>query len=92
MALSTRAPETPEVSLTDLLLLKTRDDQTSVLGITVRSNATGNLLSVKDLIRAVEGCTANAAQLRILKLTADGLIITEGTNTEFKYFKHEISK
>jgi hypothetical protein len=90
MALATRAPETPEVSLTDLLLLKTGDDQTSVLGVNVRSNAAGNLLSVKDLICAVEGCGANAAQKRIKKLITDGHI-TEGANSEFDYFKCELS-
>jgi hypothetical protein len=86
MALATRAPETPEVSLKDLLLIKTGDDQTTVLGITMRSNAAGNLLSVKDLIRAVEGCSKKTAQSRIDKLSADGHIYkTHPGINEFKY-------
>jgi hypothetical protein len=54
----------------------------------VRSNAAGNLVSIKDLIAAVEGCKQNTAEKRIAKLKADGHIITEGANTEFEYFGH----
>ena len=87
MALATRPAE---ISLTDLLDLKSGGDQTSVLGTTVRSNAAGNLVSVKDLICATVKCSANAAQKKINKLTANGHI-TEGANSEFEYFKCELS-
>ena len=87
MALATRPAK---ISLTDLLYLKTGDDQTSVLGVNVRSNAAGNLLSVKDLISAVVGCNANVAQKSINTLTTKGrIIITEAANSKFKYFEHE---
>ena len=88
MALATRPAK---ISLTDLLYLKTGDDQTSVLGVNVRSNAAGNLLSVKDLISAVAKCSGKSALKKIDKLTADGHI-THGPNSEFKIFEHEASK
>jgi hypothetical protein len=83
MALATRPAE---ISLADLLCLKSGADRTTVLGVKVRSDEAANLLSVKDLIVAIVGCNQSAAERKIAKLKADGYINTEGANTEFEYF------
>ncbi|MFB1018984.1 MAG: hypothetical protein QMC37_01920, partial [Flavobacteriales bacterium] len=55
------------------------------MGKTIRVDETGELVSVKDAIVAIEGCTTKAAQMKIQKLIADGKI-SEDTNPDFKYF------
>jgi hypothetical protein len=86
MALATRAPETSEISLTDLLKFNVVDGRSRILDIAVRSDESGRLLSVKDLISTVVGCNQIAAERKIAKLKADGHINTEGANTQFEYF------
>jgi hypothetical protein len=59
----------------------------TVNGHSVRCDETGSLLSIKDIVQAIEGCNPAAAQKKVDKLTTE-CHITEGANTEFKRFKN----
>ena len=73
-------------SLTALLQIEHTDGKAAVGSFTVRTDPTGSLVSLKDIIQVIEGSCPNAAQKRINKLQADGHV-TEGTNSEFQRFK-----
>ena len=70
-----------------LLRMQIVDNRVQVLESTVRADATGCLIAVKDLIQAIEGSNSENAKKRLQKLKADGHI-TEGANSEFQKFSH----
>ena len=55
----------------------------TLMGTNIRIDDTGEFLSVKDAIMVIEGCTSNAAKLRMNKLINDD-IISEATNPDFR--------
>jgi len=58
----------------------------TLMGKQIRVDNTGELLSVKDAMMVIEGCSAAAAQMKMLRLLNDGKI-SEGANSNFTYFK-----
>jgi len=63
----------------------------TLMGKQIRVDESGEFLSVSDAIAAIEGCTSNAAKLRMNKLVNDENI-SEGANSEFKKFKYDTTK
>jgi hypothetical protein len=74
--------------LTALLKIERTDDKAVVGSFTVRTDPTGSLVSLKDIIQVIEGSGPNAAQKRLDKLKVDGHV-TEGANSEFQTFRGE---
>ena len=58
----------------------------TLFGKQIRVDDTGELLSVKDAIEVIEGCSSKAATMKMKKLINDGKI-SEATNPDFEYFK-----
>jgi len=78
-------------SMSALCEFKANEVGATLMGHTIRIDETGQFLSVKDAIEIIEGCTSNAAMLRMKKLVNDE-IISEATNPNFKYFKYDTTK
>ena len=78
-------------SLTTLLQIDHTGGKAVVGTFTVRTDPTGSLVSLKDIIQVIEGCDAKAAQHRIGKLKASGHV-TEGENSEFQTFQGQTSR
>ena len=79
-------------NIADMLKVGTpADGRLTVNGRSVRCDATGSLISIKDIVQAIEGCNPVTARMRVEKLTTD-CHITEGANSEFKRFKSEVSQ
>jgi len=62
------------------------DVGTTLFGNQIRVDDTGELLSVKDAIEVIEGCSSKAATMKMQKLINDGKI-SEATNPDIEYFK-----
>jgi len=75
-------------SLSALCQFEKSDVGATLMGTKIRVDDTGEFLSVKDAIMVIEGCTSNAAKLRMNKLINDK-IISEATNLDFIYFKYD---
>jgi hypothetical protein len=73
-------------NIADMLKVGTpADGRLTVNGHSVRCDATGRLLSIKDIVQAIEGCKSEAAKKRVLRLKDHGHI-TEGATTEIQEF------
>jgi hypothetical protein len=72
-------------SLSALCRFEKTDVGATLMGTEIRVDDTGEFLSVKDAIMVIEGCTSNAAKLRMNKLINDD-IISEATNPDFRIF------
>jgi hypothetical protein len=70
-------------SLSALCQFEKTDVGATLMGTKIRVDDTGEFLSVKDAIMVIEGCTSNAAKLRMNKLINDK-IISEATNPDFR--------
>jgi hypothetical protein len=60
----------------------------TLMGKQIRVDESGEFISVSDAIAAIEGCTSNAAKLRMNKLVNDENM-SEGANSELKKFKYD---
>jgi hypothetical protein len=78
-------------SLTALLQIEHTDGKAAVGSFTVRTDPTGSLVSLKDIIQVIEGSGPNAAQKRLNKLKANGHV-TEGENSEFQTFQGQTTR
>jgi hypothetical protein len=76
-------------NIADMLKVGTPvDGCLTVNGHSVRCDATGSLLAIKDSVQAIENCSAKVAALRVKHLLGDDHI-TEGANSEFQQFSSE---
>jgi hypothetical protein len=74
--------------ITSLLRMQIVDNRVQVLESTVRTDATGCLIAVKDLIKAMEECSTHIATRRLNQLIRDGHVSTIA-GSEFKKFQYE---
>jgi len=58
----------------------------TLMGTQIRVDETGEFLSVKDAIAAIEGGSSKAATMKMQKLINNGKI-SEATNPDIEYFK-----
>jgi hypothetical protein len=76
-------------NIADMLKVGTpADGRLTVNGHSVRCDAPGRLLSIKDIVCAIENCSAKVAALRVKQLLGDDHI-TEGANSELQQFSSE---